>query len=141
MQRLLHSKTPLAGPAVPLASSVAEALSQARARQHESECRLSRIAHELRNRLGAITAAVEVLNFAEAGGELAAEAKEVISRQTRLLAQMLQDIGATPRNGSIDSLAAEQIVVDTARWWLQSPGDDMLPSAGGDGHRRSSGSN
>jgi hypothetical protein len=107
-------------------------LLEAQAQRAESEQRLLRIAHELRNRLGAITAAVEVLNIAHADGELALEAKAVIGRQTRLLAQMLRDIGAVPRGPAWDPAGVEQIVVDAALSWLASPRDSM-PGVRADG--------
>jgi hypothetical protein len=81
----------------------------------------ARIVHELRNRLGAITGAVEVLNIAESGGELAAEAQAIIVRQTRLLAQVLRDLGVMPHEHAWHDAGAEQIVVDMAASWLESP--------------------
>jgi signal transduction histidine kinase len=90
----------------------------------EPEKRLELVAHELRNRLGAITAAVEVLNFADAGGELAAEARAVIGRQTRLLALMLDDLGIAQHEPAAHSPAPQQIVVvEAARAWLEDAWD------------------
>jgi hypothetical protein len=114
-----------------LAPPTAHLFLDAQARQAESETRLVRIAHELRNRLGAITSALEVLNIAQAGGELAAEAQAVIRRQTRLLAQTLYDIGVPPGH-AWDGAAAEQIVVDAALSWLESPFDVMVDGRGND---------
>jgi signal transduction histidine kinase len=93
--------------------------------------RSARIVHELRNRLGAITGAVEVLNIAEPGGELAAEAQAIIVRQVRQLAQVLHELGVVPREHVRHDAGAEQIVVDTAASWLELPRVD-LPGADGD---------
>ena len=53
---------------------------------------LSMLGHELRNPLGAISAAIDVLDAAEPGSESAAEARAIIARQTRNLAHMMSDL-------------------------------------------------
>jgi PAS domain S-box-containing protein len=53
---------------------------------------LGMLGHELRNPLGAIGAAVDVLEGAEDGSPAAAEAREIIGRQTRHLAHMMNDL-------------------------------------------------
>jgi hypothetical protein len=122
MQPLFHFKARLEPQsAAPLTRVPFSDVLQAQARQAECERKLAQIAHALRNRLGAITAAVEVLNISEPGGELAAEAQAVIGRQTRLLAQMLHEQGVLPREPIWDGARVEQIVVDTAASWFQSP--------------------
>jgi signal transduction histidine kinase len=121
MQPLFQFKARLeAQSAAPLTGVPLRDVLQAQARQAASERKLARIAHELRNRLGAITAAVEVLNISEPGGELATEAQEVIGRQTRLLARMLHELDVMPREQFWNGAGVEQIVVDTAASWLQS---------------------
>jgi signal transduction histidine kinase len=50
------------------------------------------LSHELRNPLGAISAAVDVLEAAEATSDNAAEARAIIARQTRNLAHMMNDL-------------------------------------------------
>jgi hypothetical protein len=126
MQPLFKFKVRLDQPSsAALAHLSGRALMKAQARQAESEKRLMRIAHELRNRLGAITAAVEVLDIAQAGGELAAEAQAIIARQTGQLAQVLRDIGVVPGEHAWDAGGAEQIIVNAAWTWLESPYDAM----------------
>jgi hypothetical protein len=110
---------------------------EAQARHAESEKRLVHIAHELRNRLGAITAALEVLGIAPAGGQLAAEAQAVIGRQTRQLAQVLRDIGAVPDQHAWNAAPAEQIIVNAALTWLESPAD-LMADGGGKGFAQGS---
>lgn len=53
---------------------------------------LTMLSHELRNPLGAIGAAVDVLEAAEDGSATAAEAREIIGRQTRHLAHLMNDL-------------------------------------------------
>jgi len=53
---------------------------------------LSMLGHELRNPLGAISAAIDVLEAAEPGSGSAAEARAIIARQTRNLAHMMSDL-------------------------------------------------
>jgi PAS domain S-box-containing protein len=53
---------------------------------------LTMLSHELRNPLGAISAAVDVLEAAEAGSSNAVEARSIIGRQTRNLAHMMNDL-------------------------------------------------
>ena len=53
---------------------------------------LTMLSHELRNPLGAISAAVDVLETAPPGSPIAPEARAIIARQTRNLAHMLNDL-------------------------------------------------
>ena len=53
---------------------------------------LTMLSHELRNPLGAIAAAVDVLESAGADGATAAEARAIIARQTRNLSHMMSDL-------------------------------------------------
>ncbi|MDQ6881759.1 MAG: ATP-binding protein, partial [Pseudomonadota bacterium] len=53
---------------------------------------LTMLSHELRNPLGAISAAVDVLESALADSETAAEARAIIARQTRNLSHMMNDL-------------------------------------------------
>ncbi|HZY19022.1 MAG TPA: ATP-binding protein [Ramlibacter sp.] len=53
---------------------------------------LSMLGHELRNPLGAVSAAVDVLEAAPAGSAEAAEARSIIGRQTRNLAHVMNDL-------------------------------------------------
>ena len=53
---------------------------------------LTMLSHELRNPLGAISAATDVLDAAAAGSPTAVEAREIIGRQTRNLAHMMNDL-------------------------------------------------
>jgi PAS domain S-box-containing protein len=53
---------------------------------------LAMLSHELRNPLGAIASAVEVLKLASGDPALAAEARSVIERQTRHLGRMMDDL-------------------------------------------------
>ena len=53
---------------------------------------LTMLSHELRNPLGAISAAVDVLGSAGADGETAAEARAIIARQTSNLSHMMNDL-------------------------------------------------
>jgi hypothetical protein len=62
---------------------------QARAKDEQ----LSRLVHDARNVLNAIATAADVLETSEPGSEAAAEGRSIISRQTRALANLLQDRG------------------------------------------------
>jgi signal transduction histidine kinase len=53
---------------------------------------LTMLSHELRNPLGAISAAVDVLESPHADGETAVEARLIIARQTRNLSHMMNDL-------------------------------------------------
>jgi PAS domain S-box-containing protein len=53
---------------------------------------LAMLGHELRNPLGAIASAVEVLNRVDASTELAVNARLIIARQTRHLAHLMDDL-------------------------------------------------
>ena len=75
----------------------AEKREQAARREAEAANRskdefLAMLGHELRNPLNAIASAAEVLNRREAGGEAAQPAREIIARQTRHLAHMMDDL-------------------------------------------------
>jgi PAS domain S-box-containing protein len=53
---------------------------------------MAMLGHELRNPLSAIASAVEVLNRVDARTEVAANARNIIARQTRHLAHMMDDL-------------------------------------------------
>lgn len=53
---------------------------------------LAMLGHELRNPLGAISAACEVLNRADPGQEVAVRARQIIARQTNHLARLMDDL-------------------------------------------------
>jgi signal transduction histidine kinase len=53
---------------------------------------LALLGHELRNPLGAIASAVEVLNRTQGQGDVAAHARRVIERQVRQMAQLMNDL-------------------------------------------------
>ncbi|MBA3772057.1 MAG: response regulator [Ramlibacter sp.] len=53
---------------------------------------LTILSHELRNPLGAISAAIDVLDVADPGGPTGVEARAIIARQTRNLARMMNDL-------------------------------------------------
>jgi signal transduction histidine kinase/CheY-like chemotaxis protein len=53
---------------------------------------LTMLSHELRNPLGAISAATDVLDSAEPGSPTAVDARAIIGRQTRNLAHMMNDL-------------------------------------------------
>ena len=53
---------------------------------------LTMLSHELRNPLGAISAATDVLDAAEPGSPTAVDARAIIGRQTRNLAHMMNDL-------------------------------------------------
>lgn len=65
---------------------------QAEAASRAKDEFLTMLSHELRNPLGAISAAVDVLDIAAAGSDSAAEARGIIARQTRNLAHMMNDL-------------------------------------------------
>ena len=56
---------------------------------------LLRLGHELRNPLGAMQAAADVLESAEPGSEAAAEARAIVSRQVARLSQRLHELQRT----------------------------------------------
>jgi signal transduction histidine kinase/CheY-like chemotaxis protein len=53
---------------------------------------LAMLGHELRNPLGAIASAVEVLDRVQADAPVAANARQIIARQTRHLARLMDDL-------------------------------------------------
>jgi signal transduction histidine kinase/CheY-like chemotaxis protein len=53
---------------------------------------LTMLSHELRNPLGAISAASDVLDMAQPGSPIATDARAIIGRQTRNLAHMMNDL-------------------------------------------------
>jgi signal transduction histidine kinase/CheY-like chemotaxis protein len=53
---------------------------------------LTMLSHELRNPLGAISAAIDVLEVADPAGHTGVEARAIIARQTRNLAHMMNDL-------------------------------------------------
>jgi len=77
----------------------AELTERALAAQREAEAAsrakdefLTMLSHELRNPLGAISAAIDVLEAAEPASPNALEARAIIARQTRNLAHMMNDL-------------------------------------------------
>jgi signal transduction histidine kinase/CheY-like chemotaxis protein len=70
---------------------------------------LAMLGHELRNPLGAIAAAVEVLNRTQGQGSVAASARQVIERQTRHMAQLMNDLQDVSR------ASAGKLMLDTRR--------------------------
>ncbi len=77
----------------------AQLTERALAARHEAEAAsrakdefLTMLSHELRNPLGAISAAADVLDTAGADSQTAAEARAIIGRQTRNLAHMMNDL-------------------------------------------------
>ena len=65
---------------------------QAEAANRAKDEFLAMLGHELRNPLSAIASAVEVLNRVDAGSETAGNARTIISRQTRNLAHLMDDL-------------------------------------------------
>jgi PAS domain S-box-containing protein len=65
---------------------------QAEAANRAKDEFLTMLSHELRNPLGAISAAVDVLNAAEPHTADALDAREIIGRQTRNLSHMMNDL-------------------------------------------------
>ncbi len=53
---------------------------------------LTMLSHELRNPLGAISAAIDVLDVADPGSQTGMEARAIIARQTRNLSHMMNDL-------------------------------------------------
>ena len=53
---------------------------------------LTMLSHELRNPLGAISSAIDVLEVADPGSAVGAEARAIIARQTRNLSHMMGDL-------------------------------------------------
>jgi signal transduction histidine kinase len=74
---------------------------------------LAMLGHELRNPLSAIAAAAEVLNRTQGQGHVAASARQVIERQTRHMAQLMNDLQDVSRAGA-GKLALETRRVDLA---------------------------
>lgn len=77
----------------------AQLIERAVAAQQEAEAAsrakdefLTMLSHELRNPLSAISAAVDVLETAPSDSQVLAEARQIIARQTRNLAHMLNDL-------------------------------------------------
>jgi signal transduction histidine kinase/CheY-like chemotaxis protein len=90
-----------------------DALLQAQAAETASRAKdefLTMLSHELRNPLGAISAAVDVLESAGANGETAAEARSIIARQTRNLSHMMNDLLDVSRLIAGKTLLARQPV-------------------------------
>jgi signal transduction histidine kinase len=71
---------------------------------------LTMLSHELRNPLGAISAAVDVLDSVQADSENAAAARAIIGRQTRNLAHMMNDLLDVGRVIAGKILLARQVV-------------------------------
>ncbi len=65
---------------------------QAEAANRAKDEFLAMLGHELRNPLGAISSAVQVLDRVGTGTELAAQARLIIGRQTRHLAHLMDDL-------------------------------------------------
>ncbi len=65
---------------------------QAEAANRAKDEFLAMLGHELRNPLGAIASAVEVLNRVDAGADVAVNARRIIGRQTRHLAHLMDDL-------------------------------------------------
>jgi signal transduction histidine kinase len=75
-----------------LISGEQAARQQAEAASRAKDEFLAMLGHELRNPLGAIASAVEVLNRVDAGTDVAAHARLIIGRQTRHLAHLMDDL-------------------------------------------------
>lgn len=75
---------------------------------------IAMVGHELRNPLGAIGAAVELLNRSHGQGDLAASARRVIERQTRQMAQLINDLQDVARIGA-GKLTLERQALDVAQ--------------------------
>ncbi len=75
-----------------LAERALVAQQQAEAASRAKDEFLSMFSHELRNPLGAISAAAEVLEIAPPDSGSAAEARSIIARQTRNLAHMMSEL-------------------------------------------------
>ena len=78
---------------------------------------LAMLGHELRNPLGAIGAAVEVLNRTGGQGDIATSARRVIERQTRHMAQLINDLQDVARASAGKlSLEARRIELSQLVW-------------------------
>jgi signal transduction histidine kinase/CheY-like chemotaxis protein len=77
---------------VQLTERALAARQQAEAASRAKDEFLTMLSHELRNPLGAISAAIDVLDAAVPGTPNAAEARAIIARQTRNLAHMMNDL-------------------------------------------------
>lgn len=75
-----------------LVASEREARRQAEAASRAKDEFLAMLGHELRNPLGAIASAVEVLQQVQGDEALAANARQIIARQTRHLARLMDDL-------------------------------------------------
>lgn len=75
-----------------LVASEREARQQAEAASRAKDEFLAMLGHELRNPLGAIASAVEVLQRVHGDAALAANARQIIARQTRHLARLMDDL-------------------------------------------------
>jgi PAS domain S-box-containing protein len=69
-----------------------EARHEAEAASRAKDEFLTMLSHELRNPLGAISAAIDVLEVADPAGPTGAEARAIIARQTRNLSHMMNDL-------------------------------------------------
>ncbi|HEY1229509.1 MAG TPA: hybrid sensor histidine kinase/response regulator [Ramlibacter sp.] len=69
-----------------------EARQSAQAESRAKDELLSMLGHELRNPVGAITAAFDVLEAAPPGSTEADEARAILGRQTRILGRLLNDL-------------------------------------------------
>ena len=65
---------------------------QAEAASRAKDEFVTMLSHELRNPLGAISAAIDVLDAAEPGSRTGVQARSIIARQTRNLAHMMNDL-------------------------------------------------
>jgi signal transduction histidine kinase/CheY-like chemotaxis protein len=75
-----------------LVASEREARQQAEAASRAKDEFLAMLGHELRNPLGAIASAVEVLQHVDGDAARAADARQIIARQTRHLARLMDDL-------------------------------------------------
>lgn len=106
-----------------VAREQAARLEAERANQAKDEF-LAMLGHELRNPLGAIASAVEVMQRAKADSALAGDAREIVARQTRNLARIMDDLLDVARvisgkvllaRAPVDLAALAQRVVETLR--------------------------
>ena len=91
------------------------------------------LSHELRNPLGAIAAAVDVLDSPQTQAETAAEARAIIARQTRNLSHMLNDVLEVSRLLAGKS-ALERQPLDLCAL-VQRVRQTMAPTGAAAGHR------
>jgi len=77
---------------VALVASERQARQEAEAASRAKDEFLAMLGHELRNPLGAIASAVEVLQRVQGDVALAASARQIIARQTRHLARLMDDL-------------------------------------------------